>query len=106
MTMFNRKRKLHETLSNRTRSHRLALGAVLGLSLMCSVVLATDSHRPARSYSLCSQIKAITAEDGSLDILSSDLALPLVTGQLDALADSRRRRGGEKTLQSFVSLSR
>lgn len=106
MTMFNRKRKLNETISNRTRSHRLALGAVLGLSLMCSVVLATDSLRPARSYSLSSRIKAISAEDGTLEIISSDLAQPLVVGQLDALADSRRRRGGETALQSFVSLSR
>ncbi len=106
MTMFSSKQKSTEIIYDRTWSHWLVLGAVLGLCLIASVALAADSPRPAHSYSLTSQIKAIAGEDGSLEILSSDLALPLLRGRLDPLADTRRRRAGAIAWKSLVSQSR
>ncbi len=105
MTMFRTKYKLVETTSNRTRGRCLALGTVLGLCLVFCAAVAADSMGLARSYRLTSGIKALAGEDGGLEIISSDLALPLLRGQLDTLADSRRRRGGNLPLQSFVSLA-
>lgn len=106
MTMFSITTKLVKTLLNHTRSHHMAWGVVLVLSLMFSGALAAKDIKPAHSYSLTSQIKAMAGENGSLEILSSELALPLLQGELDSLTDSRRRRSGAQTLHSFVSVAR
>lgn len=91
---------------DRTWSQPLALGAVFSLCLVLSAAEAADSLRPAHSYSLTSQIKALAGEYGQLEILSSELALPLLRGSIDPLADTRRRRGGAEALQSVVSHAR
>ncbi len=106
MTMLSSKQKSTVIINDRTWSQRLALGVVLGFCLIASAAVAADSGRPAHSYILTSQIKAIAGEDGSLEVLSSDLALPLLHGRLDPLADTRRRRGGSTAWKSLVSQSR
>lgn len=84
----------------------MALGAVACLCLVFSLAVAADALRPVCSYTLSSTIKAMAGDEGALEIVSSDLALPLLRGNLDKLTDSRRRRGGEPSLTSYVSLTR
>jgi len=103
MTMLSSKQASVKTLLSHTRGRHLALGVVLGLCLGFCVAQAAQSLRPAHTYSLTSNIKAMAGESGTLEIVSSELALPLLRGKLDSLADSRRRRGGTQALQSFVS---
>jgi len=94
------------TAIDRTRSRSVALGAVLGLCLISASTLATEPLRPAHSYSLTTEIKAMAGRNGGLEIIASDMAEPLVSGSLDELIDTRRQRGGDKPLDSFVAFSR
>ncbi len=85
---------------DRTLSRISALGAVLGLCLVVTGVLAADSPEASHRYTLSDQIHATVVDDGSLDVFSNALSGLLLQGSLDSLSDSRRRRGSSMPAQS------
>ncbi len=106
MTMLSRYPKPIDIVSGRTWRYCVVLGVVLCFVLVFGAVLAADALRPVHTYTLTPQVKTLVGEDGNLEVLSSELALPLLRGTMDTLADTRRRRGNPEPTQSLVSFSR
>ncbi len=91
---------------NRTPKFSVISGAVLGLCLLLNGALASDIPAPANKYQLTENIEARVGADGSLELVSPLGPILLLQGEIDALADTRRRRGKSSEPSSFVGLAR
>ncbi len=100
MTMWNRNQQSQVQWS-RTPSRWSTPGALLFLCLLFTTVSAAERVRTVGRYSLSSSWRALIGSEGTLELKGENPEDIILRGNLDPLADSRRRRRNSSSPKTF-----